>query len=92
MTKHSQEFQEVKNPLANLQEDYFSAPAKDTQDPLDNVDVKDIGFHPAKKLLLTPGNDLKVHQKQIVGIVQKKLAFNNPQNEFVVSPDKETME
>ena len=64
---------------------------------LDNVNVDNLDSErtkkPAKKLLLTPGldkykspnNDLEKHQKQITGIVQKKLAFTNATNDFVMS-------
>ena len=49
---------------------------------------------PAKKLLVTPGSELELGNKQqsASGKVEKTLMFKNPENEFVMSADKESME
>ena len=49
---------------------------------------------PAKKLLVTPGSELELGNKQqsTSGKVEKTLMFKNPENEFVMSADKESME
>ena len=80
MSKHTEEFKQKPSLLTDsLQTDYFSATASgNSQNLLDQVDINDAHLKPARKLLLTPGNDLKEHQQKIVGIVEKKLAFNNP--------------
>ena len=62
MNLHSQEFPQTQNNLltAHLQDNYFSASSN--QNDIDKLEVKDVDLRPAKKLLLTPGNDLKDHQ------------------------------
>ena len=63
MNKHSQEFGQMQSPLltANIQNDYFSTGSQNAQDLIDKVEVKEVELRPAKKILLTPGNDLKEH-------------------------------
>lgn len=76
--------QVIQNPLFNLRMDHFSneeelAPDADEEEKLDSARHR----KPAKKVILSP--DLVSHQKQITGIVQKKLAFSNASNDFVSS-------
>ena len=75
--------QVIQNPLFNLRMDHFSN--EEERVPDDDEEKLDSARHrkPAKKVILSP--DLVSHQKQITGIVQKKLAFSNASNDFVSS-------
>ena len=49
---------------------------------------------PAKKLLVTPGGELELQKKQqsSTGKVEKTLMFKNPESDFIMSADKESIE
>ena len=56
--------------------------------------INDRQPRPAKKLLVTPGNELELQKKQqsTSGKVEKTLMFKNPESGFVMSADKESIE